>query len=196
MEVGREQGAAAVLLVQMLDRRPGDRQAVEGRGAAADLVENDEGARGRLIEDRGGLDHLHHEGGAAAREIVGRADPREQAVDDADPRRFRRHEAPRLGEHRDQRILAQIGRLARHVRPGDERDAPGRTALRRRKIAVIGDERRSVLGQRLLDHGMAPAGDDEIAARIDLRPHIAALDRERREACGDVQWSRAPVPRP
>ena len=63
---------------------------------------------------------------------------------------------------------------------------PAASALRRRKIAVIGDERRSVLGQRLLDHGMAPAGDDENAARIDLRPHIAALDRERREACSDV----------
>ena len=37
-----EQRAAAVDLMQMLDRRPGDGEAVEGRGAAADLVENDE----------------------------------------------------------------------------------------------------------------------------------------------------------
>ena len=42
--MGGEQGAAAIDVVQMLDRRPGDRQAVECRGAAADLVEDDEGA--------------------------------------------------------------------------------------------------------------------------------------------------------
>jgi hypothetical protein len=44
VEVGGEQRAAAVDLVQVLDRRPGDRQAVEGRGAAADLVEDDQRA--------------------------------------------------------------------------------------------------------------------------------------------------------
>ena len=40
--------------------------------------------RRRLGEDRGGLDHLDHEGRAAAREIVRRADAAEQAVDDAE----------------------------------------------------------------------------------------------------------------
>src|SRR5438034_572573 len=102
-----EQRAAAVLFVQMLDRRPGDRQPVEGRGAATDLVENDQRARPRLIEDRGGLDHFHHEGGAAAGEIVGGADPGEQPVDDADARAARRHEASHLRQHGDQGVLAQ-----------------------------------------------------------------------------------------
>ena len=41
---------------------------------------------GRLVQDRRGLDHLDHEGGAAARQIVGGADAAEQAVDDADLR--------------------------------------------------------------------------------------------------------------
>ena len=44
-------------------------------------------AAGRLVQDGGGLDHLDHEGGAAARQIVGRADAAEQPVDDADMRR-------------------------------------------------------------------------------------------------------------
>ena len=82
VKVRREQRAAAIGLVQVLDRRPGDRQAVEGRGAAADLVEDDERALARLVEDRRGLDHLDHEGRAPAREIVGGADAREQPVDD------------------------------------------------------------------------------------------------------------------
>ena len=86
----REQGAAAIAVVEMLDRSPGDREPVIGRGAAADLVEDDEGARPRLVEDRRGLDHLDHEGRAAAREIVGRADPAEEPIDDADLRRLRR----------------------------------------------------------------------------------------------------------
>ena len=78
--------------MQIFERRPGDRQPVEGRGAAADLVEHDEGPLGRLIEDRGGLDHLDHEGRAAAGEIVGGADAAEQAIDDADMGASRRHE--------------------------------------------------------------------------------------------------------
>ncbi len=74
MIVRREQRAAAVALMQMLDRGPGDRQAVEGRGAAADLVEDDQRPLAGLVEDHGGLDHLDHEGRAAPRQIVGGAD--------------------------------------------------------------------------------------------------------------------------
>jgi hypothetical protein len=58
----RKQRAAAIDLVQMLERRPGDRQAVEGRGATADLVEDHKTARSGLVQDRRGLDHLDHEG--------------------------------------------------------------------------------------------------------------------------------------
>ena len=132
VEMRGEQRARAVDVVEMLDAGVGDREAVEGRRAAADLVEDDERALGRLVEDRRRLDHLDHEGRAAAREIVGRADAREQPVDDADMRAPRRHVGAHLRERRDQRVLPQIGRFARHVRAGDERDAPA-LARRRRK---------------------------------------------------------------
>ena len=122
-ENGREQRAAAVGVVQVLDRGACNRQAVERRGAAPDLVEDDQRAFARLIENRGGLDHFHHEGRAPAREIVGCADARKQTVDDADAGLLRRHEAPHLGEHNDQRVLTQVGRFAGHVRAGDEIDA-------------------------------------------------------------------------
>src|SRR4029079_14325237 len=46
-----EQGAAGVDLVQVLHHRPGDRETVEGGGAAADLVEDDERAAGGLVEN-------------------------------------------------------------------------------------------------------------------------------------------------
>ncbi len=42
MIMGREQRPAADLVVHRLDHRPGDREPVIGRGAAADLVEDDE----------------------------------------------------------------------------------------------------------------------------------------------------------
>ena len=100
--VGGEQDAGAVDLVQIFERGPGDGEPVEGRGASADLVEHDEGALARLIEDGGGLDHLDHEGGAAAGEIVGGADAAEQPIDDADMGLTRRHEGTGLGEHDDQ----------------------------------------------------------------------------------------------
>ena len=70
----RKEGAAAVDLVQVLEGRPRDREAVEGRRTAPDLVQDDQAPGRRLIEDRRGLDHLDHEGRTPARQVVGRAD--------------------------------------------------------------------------------------------------------------------------
>src|SRR5580698_522371 len=61
----------------------------------------------------------------AARQSVGGADAGEQPVDHADMGGARRYEAAHLGEHRDQRVLAQKCRFARHVGAGHEPNAPG-----------------------------------------------------------------------
>ena len=159
MIMRRKQRPAAVGLVQMLDRRPRDRQAVECRGAAADLVENDQRALAGLIENDGRFDHLDHERGTAARQVVGRADPREQPVHNADPRTRGGHETADLRHQRDQRVLAQEGRFAGHVGAGDQPKLSGGVRWSRREIAGIGNERRSVALQRLLDHGMPAAFD-------------------------------------
>ena len=178
-----EQRAAAVDLVQMLERRPGDREPVEGRGAAADLVEDDEGARARLVEDRGGLDHLDHEGRAPAREIVGGADAAEQPVDHADMRRCRRHEAAHLRQHGDQRVLPQKRALAGHVGAGQE---PEPAVLG--EVAVVGAKGpRLARLQRRLDHRMPPALDLEGEAAIDQGPAPAPLGRELGQARRDIQ---------
>ena len=55
---------------------------VEGRGAAADLVEDHEAAGRRRVQDVRRLLHLDHERRLAARDVVGRADAREDAIDD------------------------------------------------------------------------------------------------------------------
>ena len=171
----------------MLDRGPGDRQAVEGRGAAADFVEDDQRAFAGLVEDDGGLDHLDHEGGAAAREIVGRADAREQPVDDADPRPRRRHVGADLRHQRDQRVLPQEGRFARHVGAGDQPDLAGFLRGPRREVAGIGDERLAVALQRLFDHGMPAALDGKAERAIDLGPHVIVVDRELCQRGRDIE---------
>ncbi len=89
-------------LVQFLADGPGDGESIEGRGAAADLVQQDEAPRRGVVQDAGGLDHLDEEGALAARQVVLRADAGQDAVDETDPGAPRRHERAHLGED-DQR---------------------------------------------------------------------------------------------
>ena len=116
LRVGREE----------LGDRPGDAEAVEGRRAAADLVEHDQAARGRGVQDVGGLLHLDHERRVAARDVVRCADAREDAIDQRDLRLARRHERSGLRHDAEQRGLPQVGRLAAHVRAGEDHQLAGR----------------------------------------------------------------------
>ncbi len=68
-----------------------------------DLVEQDQAAPGRMVQDIRRLFHLDHERRLAAGERIGRADARKDAVDNADLRLGRRHKAAHLGEDHDQR---------------------------------------------------------------------------------------------
>ena len=63
MVVGGEEGLGldAGGVVEVFGDGPGDADAVEGGGAAADLVEDDEAFAGGVVEDVGGLLHLDHE---------------------------------------------------------------------------------------------------------------------------------------
>ena len=96
-------------------------------------------------------------------------------------RRRRGHERPRLGEHREECVLAEEGRFARHVRAGDE---PHAVALA--EIAVVGDEGPAGGAHRRLDHRVPPGGDREGAARIDDRLGPPPLRRQLGERGGDV----------
>ena len=193
-----EQRARTVRLVQMLDGRPGDGEPVEGRRAAADLVQDDEASFRRLVEDRRRLDHLDHEGRTSARQIVGGAHAAEQPIDDADMRAFRRNEASHLRQDGDQRVLAQERRFAGHVGTGDE---PQPFAAVAREIAIVGHERaRMRLKQCRFHHRMPSAHDLERQAFIDERPRITLVDgkvRERqrhvetRQGARDIRQRRA-----
>ena len=52
---------------------------------------------------------------------------------------------------------------------------------------MIGDERRAVARQRLLDHRMAPAVDDEFEAVVDHGPRVVALGGEMRQGARHVE---------
>src|SRR4051812_14976124 len=120
MIMGREQGPALHLVMHRLDDRPRDRKPIVSRGAASDLVEDDEASLGGLREDGRRLDHFYHESRAAAGKIVRGADAAEQAVDYTDGRFSRGDKAAGLREHGDERRLAKEGRLTPHVWTGDQ----------------------------------------------------------------------------
>ena len=144
---------------------------------AADLVEDHQAARRGLGENGGGLDHLHHEGRAAPGQVVAGADAAEQPVDHPQAQALRRHEAAGLGQHRQQRVLAQEGRLAGHVRAGDDRQ-PRPADARAVQAAVVGGEGVAGPAHGGLDHRMARGlglegggpVDDRAAARRRRRP--------------------------
>ena len=61
---------------------------------------------------------------------------------------------------------------------------PELALLWRRKIAIVGDER---IADRLLDHGVAAALDDEVERAVDLGANIGTLDREHRERARNIE---------
>ena len=66
----------------MFDDSPSDGEAVKGRGAPADFIEQNEARRRGVMQDGGDLAHLDEKRRAAAREVIAGADAREDAVGD------------------------------------------------------------------------------------------------------------------
>ena len=141
--------------MQLFDRRPSDGKPVIGRCATADLVQNNQRPLRRLIHDRRRFHHLHHEGRAPSRQIVGGPNPAEQSVNYTDRRRFRRHVTAHLRQDRDERVLPQERALARHIGAGHDPQS-----LLSGQITVVGDETHFARGsQSGCDHRVTPAFD-------------------------------------
>ena len=99
----------------------------------------------------------------------------------------RRHEGADLGQHGDQRVLAQEGRFAGHVGAGDA--ARGRWRRRPRSQSLATKRAGLAARERLLDHRMAAAVDVEGEAVVDQsggssrpRPRARRAPRRRRAA--------------
>ncbi len=120
-----EQGVAAVLFQQVARDGVGEGEAIEGGGAAPDLVHQHQAFFGGVVQDVGGLGHLDHEGGTSAGEVVRCADAREDLVDLAQHGGLRGDEAADMREQRDEGDLAHVGGFTAHVGAGDEQRAAG-----------------------------------------------------------------------
>ena len=154
------------VLVQVFDNGPGNAQAVEGASATAEFVDEEQAAAGGVVEDIGGLVHLHHKGALAAGEVVGRAHTGEDAIDDADGSLARGDEAAHLRHQRDETHLADDGALAGHIRAGDEHDL--------RPVGVeahiVGHE--AARAELALDDRVAAVADFDPRAVVNLGPGV------------------------
>src|SRR5579875_2883227 len=188
--MGGKEGSGADALANLLDHGTGDRQSIECTGAATDLIQDDQTARGRVTEDAGRLHHLDQEGARASGDIVLGTDTREDAIDQANPRGTRGHEAADLSHEDDQGNLAQVRRFAGHVRAGQDHEE----LIRRPQMAVIRDE--SAGREMRLDDGVASLDDLEVKTLIDNRAAVAPLSGQMCQGREDIQMGEAARGRP
>mmetsp|Transcript_18389 Transcript_18389/g.45731 ORF Transcript_18389/g.45731 Transcript_18389/m.45731 type:complete len:242 (-) Transcript_18389:1962-2687(-) len=149
VEVCGEQARRLDLVHDVLRDGPRQAEAVVGRGATTQLVDDDEGRGGGRLQDGGGLKHLSHERGDATELAVAGAHPRKDGVPDLDLGAVAWHEGPHLGQEHDDTNLADERGLAAHVGARDDLEPAAAAAKRTR----VGDELNAVL--RL--HARVPA---------------------------------------
>ena len=114
--VGCEEAFCAVApLVQVLHKGAGYGHSVVGGRAAANLVQEHQGALGEVVHNHRCLQHFHHKGGFSAGNVVRSANARENLVDIANFSAFGGHEAACLGHQYRKGCLAQEGRFSGHI---------------------------------------------------------------------------------
>ncbi len=151
---------ARVCFCKMLDHGPRDAQPIERRGATANFVEQNQTRWSRVIQNACHFAHFDEESRTAAREIVGGADARKDAIGDRKFRLARGNEAASLRHQRDQSGLPQVRGLAAHVRAGDQQKLL-RLLI---EVEIVGNESLAALAQQFFNHRMSPANDQQLAA--------------------------------
>jgi hypothetical protein len=151
----------------------GQREAVEGGGAAAHLVHQHQALRCGAVQDLRGLGHLQHEGRLRVGQVVGRADAGVDGVDRSEAAGRGGYVGAHAGQKHDQCHLPHVGALAAHVGAGDDLHALARPQRR-----VVGDEGAAgEFGQPGLDHGVATRADLDTGLADELR--CAPVQRQR-----------------
>ena len=169
----------------MLGDGPGQAEAVEGGGAAPDLVQQHQAlGRGR-VEDARRLLHLQHERGLAAGDVVGGAHAGEQAVRQRHLRLGRGHERSGVRQQDDEGRLPQERRLPAHVGPGDDDELLRRVVEQQ----VVGDERR---GRSALDDRMPALADAQLRAVVHPRLRVVECVRRLRQRRQHVDRGNRP----
>ena len=183
MVVGGKEGLGPqeLFVRAVLQHRPGNGHAVKSGRAPADLVENQQRVLGRVAQDVRHLRHLHHEGGLSGGEVVAGADAGEDPVHHTDAGIGRRDKGPDLRHEHDQRDLAHIGGLTRHVGAGND----GHPLLLFAHKRVVGHEER--IPEHPLHHRMAALPDLNDAGFVHLRPAVAVVHCHRRQRCQGIR---------
>ena len=169
--VGREKRPAVDRVVEKFGDAPCDRESVECRCAAADFVEDDEAAGGGIVEDVGGLVHLDHERGLAAREVVVGADAGEDSVSQAGAHRLRGHVASHLGEQNEKRDLAEVGGFSGHVRSSEDRESCPLLS----QVGVVWNK--PLTSRLLVEHRMASLLNVQDRRLLDFRAAVSVQPR-------------------
>src|SRR3989441_2252702 len=122
--------------------------------------------------------------GAAARQVVGRSDTSEDAVEDREFGPLGGDETAHLGHQGDESPLPQVSGFSSHVRPGDDQEeVRGRV-----HVKVVRDERLALhLLAEALNHGVAALLDLELAVLGNLRAAVGALGGKTGETREDVE---------
>ena len=183
MIVGGEQGLGPQLfrVGAVFQHGPGNGHAVEGRGAPADLVQNQQAVRRGGLENVADLRHLHHEGGLSGGQIVAGADAGENAIHHADAGGPGRHEGADLGHQHNQRHLTHVGGFTGHVGAGDD----GHPVISGAHVGVVGDEH--AVPPHLLHHRMAAVVDLNDAGLVHHGAAVVVLHRHGGQRAQGVQ---------
>mmetsp|Transcript_96716 Transcript_96716/g.282737 ORF Transcript_96716/g.282737 Transcript_96716/m.282737 type:complete len:1045 (-) Transcript_96716:58-3192(-) len=142
------------VLCQLVQDGRRDGRAVEGRGAAAELVEHGEGAGRGVLEHRGGLLQLRQQGTLALQDRVMGTNPSKDPVDGCEAADVRVDTAAKLRHDSCNASLPQHSRLAAHVWPCDHQDA--------RHVSSVHD---GVIGHKGVAH---PRGSHRMPAAAQL----------------------------
>ena len=182
MVVRRKERIAVDLLIDILHDRLRDAHAIIGARTASDLVQNDKTVLRRMPKDVGYLLHFHHEGTLPRRNVIRRADARENAIDRREDRAPCGNERAHLRHDGEDGDLTHVGRLTGHIRPRDDQDL----LIPMIQLRIIRDEHVSLQG--MLDHRMTAVfdGNIPILRANDRRTDVAVLDRCPRKACEAV----------
>jgi len=117
-------------------------------------------------------------------QVVGGADAREHAVQHRQRGLARRHERAHLRQQHDQAGLADVGALARHVRPGDEQH-PGGGGI---EVGVVGNEFLArARGEERLHHRVPPGADLEQTVLLHQRTYPAVPAGDLRQGLQRVE---------
>ena len=185
--VGGKQGLGPQLfgLGAVFQHRPGDGHAVIGGGAPADLVQNEQGVAGGVLEQLGHFAHLHHEGGLSGGQVVGGPDAGEHPVHHADVGGAGGDIAAHLGHEHNEGHLAHVGGFTCHVGAGDD----GQTVLVFVHVGVVGHEKGVFQG--VLHHRVAALLNVNDPALVHHRAAVVALHRHRGKGEEHVQLGHA-----